>query len=104
VTALFWALLIVVLLALFGWAVAGFVWSVLWYALIGIVIGGSARVLVRGTGRLGIGMTIVAGLAGSLLGGLLADVLDTGWFVHFLLAVLVAAVLIAITVPRMARA
>src|SRR6476619_5483480 len=90
-TALFWLLVFVVLLALFGWAIAGFVWTVLWYVLVGIVIGGVARVLVRGTGRYGMGMTIIAGIAGSLLGGLLANVLDTGWFVQFLFAVLAAA-------------
>jgi uncharacterized membrane protein YeaQ/YmgE (transglycosylase-associated protein family) len=49
-------------------------------------------------------MTIVAGLAGSLLGGLIANVLDSGWLVQFLLAVIVAAVLIAATVPRVRRA
>jgi uncharacterized membrane protein YeaQ/YmgE (transglycosylase-associated protein family) len=103
-TALFWFLLFIVALALFGWAVAGFVWAVIWYAIVGLVIGGMARVLVRGTSRYGIGMTIVAGLAGSLLGGLLANMLDAGWLVQVLLAVLVAAVLIAITVPRVRRA
>jgi uncharacterized membrane protein YeaQ/YmgE (transglycosylase-associated protein family) len=99
-TVLFWFLLLVVVLALFGWAVAGFVWAVIWYALVGLVIGGLARVLVRGTGRYGMGMTIIAGIGGSLLGALLADALDRGWVVQFLLAVLAAAVLIAITVPR----
>jgi uncharacterized membrane protein YeaQ/YmgE (transglycosylase-associated protein family) len=104
VTVLFWLLLIVLLVALFGWAIAGFIWAVLWYVLVGLVIGGLARVLVRGTGRYGMGMTIVAGIAGSLLGGLLANALDAGWFVQLLLAVLVAAVLIGITVPRATRA
>ena len=103
-TALFWVLLLVVLLALFGWAAAGFVWTVLWYVLVGIVIGGLARVLVRGTGRYGMGMTIIAGIGGSLLGGLLANVLDTGWFVQFLLAVLAAAVLIGVTASKTKRA
>ena len=65
-TALFWLLALVVLLALFGWALAGFVWTVLWYVLVGIVIGSLARVLVRGTGRYGMGMTIIAGIGGSL--------------------------------------
>jgi uncharacterized membrane protein YeaQ/YmgE (transglycosylase-associated protein family) len=102
-TALFWLLVIVVLVALFGWALAGFVWAVIWYAILGLVIGGLARVLVRGTGRYGVGMTIVAGLAGSLLGGLLANVLDSGRIVQYLLAILVAAVLIAVTVPSVAR-
>jgi uncharacterized membrane protein YeaQ/YmgE (transglycosylase-associated protein family) len=73
---------------------------VIWYALVGLVIGGLARVLVRGTGRYGMGMTIIAGIGGSLLGALLANALDRGWVVQFLLAVLAAAVLIAITVPR----
>jgi uncharacterized membrane protein YeaQ/YmgE (transglycosylase-associated protein family) len=102
-TALFWLLLIVVLIALFGWALAGFIWAVIWYAIVGLVIGGLARILVRGSGRYGLGMTIVAGIAGSLLGGLLANVLDSGWIVQYLLAILVAAVLIAMTVPRVAR-
>ncbi len=91
--------MIVVLVALFGWALAGFVWAVIWYSIIGLLIGGLARVLVRGTGRYGVGMTIVAGLAGSCCGGLLANVLDSGWIVQYLLAILVAAVLIALTVP-----
>jgi uncharacterized membrane protein YeaQ/YmgE (transglycosylase-associated protein family) len=102
-TVLFWLLLIVVLIALFGWALAGFVWAVIWYAIVGLVIGGFARILVRGSGRYGIGATILAGIAGSLLGGLLANVLDSGWVVQYLLAILVAAVLIAMTVPRVAR-
>ena len=103
-TVLFWFLLFVVAAALFGWAIAGFVWAVFWYALVGLVIGGMARVLVRGTHRYGIGMTIIAGLGGSLLGGLLARALDANWLVQLVLTVLVAAVLIAVTVPRVRRA
>jgi uncharacterized membrane protein YeaQ/YmgE (transglycosylase-associated protein family) len=96
-TALFWLLLVFVVIVLFGWGIAGFAWTVLWYVLVGLIIGGIARLLVRGTGGYGVGMTIIAGIAGSLLGGLLAHVLDSGWFVEFLLAVLVAAVLVAAT-------
>jgi uncharacterized membrane protein YeaQ/YmgE (transglycosylase-associated protein family) len=94
-TALFWLLLVFVVLALFGWGIAGFAWTILWYVVVGLIIGGLARLLVRGTGGYSVGMTVLAGIAGSLLGGLLAHALDSGWFVEFLLAVLVAAILVA---------
>lgn len=96
-TALFWLLLVFVVIVLFGWGIAGFAWTILWYVVVGLVIGGIARLLVRGTGGYGVGMTILAGIAGSLLGGLLAHSLDQGWFVELVLSVLVAAILVAAT-------
>jgi len=41
--------------------------------LIGLVIGGIARLLVSGTSGLGLGPTILVGIAGSFLGGFAAD-------------------------------
>jgi uncharacterized membrane protein YeaQ/YmgE (transglycosylase-associated protein family) len=96
-TALFWLLLIFVVIVLFGWGIAGFAWTIFWYVVVGLIIGGLARMLVRGTGGYGVGMTILAGIAGSLLGGLIAHWLGSGWFVELLLSVLVAAVLVAAT-------
>jgi uncharacterized membrane protein YeaQ/YmgE (transglycosylase-associated protein family) len=102
-TILFWLIAGLVLVAIFGWAITGFVWFVLWYALVGLVVGGLGRLLVRGTSSYGVGMTILAGIGGALLGGLLAHALGTGGFVEFLLAVLVAAVLVAVTGPASRR-
>ena len=49
--------------------------EVLGWILIGLVAGVIARILVPGRERLGFLLTIVVGLIGSLLGGLVADLL-----------------------------
>jgi uncharacterized membrane protein YeaQ/YmgE (transglycosylase-associated protein family) len=102
-TVLFWLLALIVLFAIVGWGIIGYAWLVLWYALVGIIIGGLARLLVRGTSNYGIGMTILAGIGGSLLGGLLAHWIGVGGVLEFILAVLVAAVLVALTAPAATR-
>src|SRR5262249_18335289 len=102
---LFWILLVLVAILVFGGAVFAVGWVVLWYALIGLVIGGLARLLVRGTGGLGAGITIVAGLVGAIAGGWIAHALDLGSVLQLLVAVLVAAVLIGLAAaPRSGRA
>jgi uncharacterized membrane protein YeaQ/YmgE (transglycosylase-associated protein family) len=92
----FWILLLVVLFALFGGAVLSAGWWLLWTALVGLVIGGLARLLVSNTGGFGALPTIVAGVAGSLVGGWIAYWLDLGNVVQLIVAVLLAAVFIAI--------
>jgi uncharacterized membrane protein YeaQ/YmgE (transglycosylase-associated protein family) len=42
----------------------------LWMALTGLVVGALARLVVPGPDPMGIGMTILLGIAGSLLAGL----------------------------------
>lgn len=96
VGVVFFLLLAIVVLAIVGGAILGALLHVVWWALVGLVIGLLARLVLpddRGTSLLG---TILAGIAGSLLGGVIAGALDVGWFIEFIIAVLVAAVLIAV--------
>ena len=101
----FWLLLAFIAIVLFGSAVFAVGWFVLWYVLVGLVIGGLARLLVRGTADVGAGATIIAGIIGSITGGWIADYFELGWLLQLLAAVLVAAVLIGLVfVPRASRA
>jgi uncharacterized membrane protein YeaQ/YmgE (transglycosylase-associated protein family) len=49
--------------------------TLFWLALVGLVVGGLARLLTPGRDTLGIGGTILAGLAGSFIGGLIVTYL-----------------------------
>lgn len=72
----------------------------------GLLIGGLARLFVPGTGGLGVVATVLAGLAGAFLGGLVTRYLvdpREDW-VGLLIAVLCAAGLIALMAPGRARA
>ena len=65
------------------------------------MIGGLGRLFVSGRRDIGPAATVLYGIAGAVLGGVIAnDWLDLGRFGQFLTAVAVAAVLVAITVPR----
>jgi uncharacterized membrane protein YeaQ/YmgE (transglycosylase-associated protein family) len=88
--------LAIVGLFLVGGLVLGLALKLLWWALIGLVIGGVARLLIPGTQAIGWLTTILCGLGGALLGGIVARALDAGSIVQFIIAVLVAAVLIAV--------
>lgn len=95
-TVVFWILLLLVLLAIFGGALLSVGWWLLWTAAVGLVIGGIARLLVSDTGGFGALGTIVAGIAGSVAGGWAAYWLDLGSIVQFGIAVLLAAVFVAL--------
>src|SRR5215208_4089756 len=88
-------LLIVVLVIILGIAVLGLVFKLLWLALIGLVIGALARAILPGRQEIGLLMTALCGIGGSLLGGIVADALDLGRILTFVAAVAVAAALIA---------
>jgi uncharacterized membrane protein YeaQ/YmgE (transglycosylase-associated protein family) len=95
VTVLLVILAIVVLLVV-GWAVVGLAFKLLWWALLGLVIGALARLILPGRQAIGWLATAGAGIAGALLGGIIADALEWGSVVQFVLAVAVAAALIAV--------
>jgi uncharacterized membrane protein YeaQ/YmgE (transglycosylase-associated protein family) len=104
----FFALILIVLMMAFGFGLLGLalgvVWSLVWYGLVGLVIGGLGRLIVSGREEMGLLETALFGIVGALLGGIVAnDVLDVGWFGQFLTAVIVAALLVLATGAGNAR-
>jgi len=107
VVLILWVLAVLMLAFCVG--VLGFAlsvaWSLIWYAIVGLVIGSLGRAVVSGNRSLGLASTILIGIVGSLLGGIIAnDVLDVGWFGQFLTAVIVAAVLVLVLAGRKSQA
>ena len=99
-TPLFWILVAVVVLVAFGWALISFTWNLVWFIVTGLVLGALGRLLVRGTHGLGLGTTLLAGIAGSLGGGFVAFALHLGDLAEFLMAVIVAAIVVALVSGR----
>lgn len=89
-------LIAIIALLIVGAAVVGLVLKLLWWALVGLVIGWLGKLLVPGFQPIGWLATILYGIAGALLGGIVADAVGTGGFVQFLIAIAAAAVLIAV--------
>ncbi len=52
--------------------------QILGLILIGIVIGVLARLVLPGRQRIGVGLTIALGIAGALVGGIIASLIGTG--------------------------
>lgn len=96
------ALIIVVLLIAVGAAVIGLVFNLIWYAIVGLVVGGIGRMLAKDSRDMGLLMTILYGLAGAFLGGILADLLDVGWLLSLVLSVLIAGILVSLFASRRA--
>ena len=85
-------LLVVVLVLLFAGALIGLAFSLLWLALTGLIVGALGRLVLPGRQEIGLLATALVGIAASLLGGILADIFNTGWLVQFLVAVALAAI------------
>ncbi len=68
----------------------------LWMAVIGFVVGLIARAIVPGTQSLGVIMTIILGLAGSFVAGLVGQAL--GWYQPGAAAGFIASVVGAVVV------
>ena len=71
------------------------------FLVAGLVIGALARLLKPGRQRLGIGMTLLLGLAGSVIGGTVANLLGSGSIFElnvlgFVVAVIAAVLLIGV--------
>jgi uncharacterized membrane protein YeaQ/YmgE (transglycosylase-associated protein family) len=94
VTLLIILLVLIVMIAL-GVAVVGVVLKLLWWALVGLVIGALARLVLPGIQPIGWLGTIAAGIGGAILGGVIGDALGGNGLLELVLAVLVAALLIA---------
>ena len=89
-------LLGLLLLVVLGFVVVGLALKLLWWALIGLVIGALARLVLPGRQSIGLLWTALAGVAAALLGGIVAHALDLGGFLQFVVAVALAAGLIAL--------
>ena len=67
---------------------------ILAWILVGLVVGALARLAIPGPNPMSIGMTILVGIAGALLGGLVAYLIGAGIAIAFILEVLAAALII----------
>lgn len=88
-------LVAIVVLLIIGTVVVGLALKLLWWALIGVVIGGLARLVLPGRQPIGVLATSASGIAGSLLGGIVGRVADLGGGLQFLIAIAAAAVIVA---------
>jgi uncharacterized membrane protein YeaQ/YmgE (transglycosylase-associated protein family) len=70
--------------------------TVLWFILIGAVIGALARLLIPGPNPMGVIPTILVGIAGAIVGGIIANALRLGSLLVFIVSVIVAAVAVAL--------
>ena len=85
-----------IVLFLVAWLVVGLVFKLLWWALIGVVIGALARAILPGEQRISILATAGAGLGLALLGGVIGHIIGVGSFAQFVIAVIVAVVLVGV--------
>jgi len=85
-------LVIVVLVLLLAGVLVGLAFQLLWLALTGLIIGALGRLVLPGRQEISLLATALVGIAASLLGGILADAFDVGWFFQFLVAVALAAI------------
>ncbi|MGW5412892.1 GlsB/YeaQ/YmgE family stress response membrane protein [Actinomadura geliboluensis] len=69
--------------------------TILWFIVVGAVIGALARLLVPGRNPIGVLLTLLIGVAGAVLGGVVADALGAGTLIAFVFAVVIAALGVA---------
>jgi uncharacterized membrane protein YeaQ/YmgE (transglycosylase-associated protein family) len=84
-------LLIVVLVLLLAGSLVGLAFELLWLALTGLIVGALGRLVLPGRQDISMLGTALIGIAASLLGAILANLFDVGWFIRFLVAVALAA-------------
>ena len=77
------------------------------FIVFGLFVGFVARLLVPGRQHLGLGLTVLLGLVGSVVGGVVANALGTGdiWELNFIGAVVaIAAAVVLIVIGERAGA
>ena len=84
-------LLIIILALLLAGSLIGLAFSLIWLAITGLIIGALGRLVLPGQQNVSVLATILIGISASLLGGILANAFDVGWFIQFLVAVALAA-------------
>jgi uncharacterized membrane protein YeaQ/YmgE (transglycosylase-associated protein family) len=96
-------LIVLVVALVLGVVVIGLVFKLLWFVLAGLVIGALARLVLPGEQRIGVLMTALCGIGGSVLGGVIAHLLGLGTILGFVVAVAVAAALVSLVERRRPR-
>ena len=66
------------------------------WVVVGLVIGALARAILPGKQTISVLATAGAGIAAALLGGLIGHIVGVGSFAQFVIAILVAIVLVAV--------
>jgi uncharacterized membrane protein YeaQ/YmgE (transglycosylase-associated protein family) len=84
-------LVIIILALLLAGSLIGLAFSLLWLALTGLIIGAIGRLVLPGRQDISVLATCLIGIAASLVGGILADIFNVGWFIQLLVAVALAA-------------
>jgi uncharacterized membrane protein YeaQ/YmgE (transglycosylase-associated protein family) len=77
---------------LLGGALVVLAFELIWLAITGLIIGALGRLVLPGQQNVSLLATTLIGIAASLLGGIVANAFDAGWFVRFLVAVALAAI------------
>jgi uncharacterized membrane protein YeaQ/YmgE (transglycosylase-associated protein family) len=85
-------LVAVILALLLAGALVGLAFELLWLVATGLIVGALGRLVLPGRQEIGLLATALVGIAASLIGGILADLFDSGWVVQFLVAVALAAI------------
>ena len=62
--------------------------------IVGLIVGALARLVVPGRNPIGIGMTILLGIVGAIVGGIIGNAIHAGSLVTLILEVAVAAALV----------
>jgi uncharacterized membrane protein YeaQ/YmgE (transglycosylase-associated protein family) len=75
---------------------------IIYYAVVGIIVGGLGRLAVPGPNPMGIGATILVGIAGAVVGGIIAYALGAPGL-GFILAIVAAAAIVYLLQRRGVR-
>jgi uncharacterized membrane protein YeaQ/YmgE (transglycosylase-associated protein family) len=86
----------IVILFVVAVLVIGLVVKLLWWALIGLVLGVLARAILPGEQKIGFLWTAGAGIAAAFLGGVIAHAAGVGNVLQFVIAAAVAVVIVAV--------
>lgn len=62
--------------------------------IVGLIVGALARLVVPGRNPIGIGMTILLGIVGAIVGGIIGRAIHAGWLITLILEIAVAAGLV----------
>ena len=90
------AILLLVGALIVAYATFGLTVSLAYYALSGLVVGALARLVLPGREKIGIVGTILIGLGGGAIGGVVGRMLGVGNVIELVLSVAAAAILLTV--------